>query len=285
MMHAAPLLSWRMDTGDGPAPAGAVALSERPLSARSVVASVLLGTDPPVMAASTLVRAGELFDLAEGTIRTALSRMASAGELRRVEDGRYELVGHLAQRRERQLASRHAAVRDWSGSWEMWVVGAQARPAGQRAELRRAARSLRLAELRDGVWLRPDNLSSGGPADEAARDAVVAQASHFWVRPDDEVELVRALWDIGGWNDGALELRRRMHQIRERLGDDDLGALQPGFLLSASVLRHLNEDPLLPAELRLAVAPSRDQTYALRRDYDTYDHSYRQLLRRWLSAG
>lgn len=254
------------------------------MSARSVVASVLLGTDPPVMSASTLVRAGELFDLAEGTVRTALSRMTSAGELRRDDEGRYELVGHLAERRERQLASRRAPVRDWLGTWEMWVISAHARPADQRAELRRAAKSLRLAELRDGVWLRPDNLAVGGAAIDAAREVMASQAARFAVQPDDDCALVATLWNIDDWNEAALELRRRMHEHRERLQTDDLSALQPGFILSAAVLRHLNADPLLPAELRMATAGRSDQTSALRRDYEAYDSAYRQLLRRWLSA-
>ena len=47
----------------------------RPLDARSVVLSTLLGTDPPRMPVARLVRAGEIFGLRPGTVRTALTRM------------------------------------------------------------------------------------------------------------------------------------------------------------------------------------------------------------------
>ncbi len=56
---------------------------ERPLTARSIVASALLGTHPPVLRGQLLVRLGELFGVAEGTTRVALSRMVAAGELDR----------------------------------------------------------------------------------------------------------------------------------------------------------------------------------------------------------
>ncbi len=66
--------------------------AERPLTARSLIASTLLGTHPPVLPGRLLVRLGELFGIAEGTTRVALSRMVAAGELE-TEDGRYRLVG------------------------------------------------------------------------------------------------------------------------------------------------------------------------------------------------
>ena len=249
-----------------------------PLTARSVVASVLLGTHPPVMSARALVQSATLFGLAEGTVRTAVSRMVAKGELSRRDDGRYELAGHLAARQERQSASRSPELRQWSGNWEMWVVGASAREAPERAELRRSARALRLGELRDGVWLRPDNLD---PARLPAESAVLAdQARRFSTQPNHDDELPGQLWDLTAWNDEAVELRRQMAAVHRRLDDDDTQALAPGFLLAAAVLRHLNEDPLLPDEL----LPRNWQGGRLRFDYAAYDSSYSALLTRWLLA-
>src|SRR4051812_31262220 len=65
--------------------------STRDLTARSVLLSVLLGSDPPQLPVQLLVRTTELFGIAEGTTRTALSRMTSAGEVRG-GDGVYRLV-------------------------------------------------------------------------------------------------------------------------------------------------------------------------------------------------
>ncbi|HJR38673.1 MAG TPA: PaaX domain-containing protein, C- domain protein, partial [Nocardioidaceae bacterium] len=67
------------------------------LTARSVLASVLLGTEPPWLPTRLLVRTAELFGIADGTARVALSRMLSAGEAV-AEDGGYRLIGRLAER-------------------------------------------------------------------------------------------------------------------------------------------------------------------------------------------
>jgi phenylacetic acid degradation operon negative regulatory protein len=250
--------------------------SERPLTARSVLASTLLGTEPPVLPPHALVRAGEVFGLAEGTVRTALSRMATAGEVVRLDDGRYELAGHLVERQARQRASRTPPPSAWSGAWEMWVVGAGARASTERAELRRAALTLRLAELRDGVWLRPDNLDPD--RFPAAREVLSGQCRRFRTQPDHDGELAAELWDQADWSRQARELRRRMAGLEGRLRDGDADALRPGFVLAAAVLRHFNIDPLLPPELR----PRDWQGEALRRDYDRYDTIYRALLVQWL---
>ncbi|MFV0316929.1 MAG: PaaX domain-containing protein, C- domain protein [Microthrixaceae bacterium] len=264
-----------------------------PLSARSVVASVLLGTEPPVMAPRALVRAGELFGLAEGTVRTALSRMTSAGELERDDTGRYRLVGHLVERQRLQQASREPQLREWGGVWEMWVVESTGRAPAQRADLRLAARSLRLAELRDGVWLRPDNLSrpsrdapSGGPGgsdktagSDGAAETMATQARRFVAYPDRDDELASELWDLDGWDSAALKLRREMHSVARRLQDPDAEALRDGFVLAAAVLRQFNSDPLLPVEL---CGPNH-QGRILRADFDSYDATFRKALRMWLA--
>lgn len=249
-----------------------------PLTARSVVASVLLGTEPPVMSSRALVRAGEVFGLAEGTVRTALSRMVGAGELRRDVDGRYELIGHLAQRQSRQLAGRRPDLGEWGGLWEMWVVDPVARPATERSELRRAARELRLAELRDGVWLRPDNLDPRRL--EGERATLAAQCRRFATHPDDDTALAEQLWDLDGWSNRATELRRQMAPLLVRLHDQDTEALRPGFVVAAAALRHLASDPLLPREL----LPRDWAGGRLRGDYETYDTAFAALLRRWLRA-
>ena len=64
-----------------------------------------------------LVRAGELFGFAEGTVRVALSRMVATGELQAVGTGRYRLAGHLLERQARQDESRRAPSRRWNGDW------------------------------------------------------------------------------------------------------------------------------------------------------------------------
>jgi phenylacetic acid degradation operon negative regulatory protein len=206
-----------------------------------VLASTLLGTEPPRLPVSRLIRAGELFGLAPGTVRTALSRMVGAGEARRDADGWYELQGPLLERQTAQRTGRDAAVGDWPGRWRQAVVVGGARSGVERADLRRAMRRLRMGELREGVWLRPDNL------------------------------------DPGRFPAGATALRRAMAGLVDRLEVGDTDALRPGFELSAAVLRHVSADPLLPRELW----PRHWPGPALRADYDRYDRAYRRLLRSW----
>ena len=59
------------------------------LSARSVIASTLLGTVPPRLPGRLLVAFAGEFGIQAGTTRTALSRMVDRGELRHLEGGRY----------------------------------------------------------------------------------------------------------------------------------------------------------------------------------------------------
>ncbi len=136
----------------------------RPLTARSLVASLLLGTVPPELAGQRLVRVGERFGFSETAIRVALSRMVAAGELT-ATGGRYRLAGDLLDRYGRQEEARRPHLRSWDGNWIIAVVGAAGgrRPAPERAALRRLLAGLRLAEWREGIWLRPDNLDGDRP--------------------------------------------------------------------------------------------------------------------------
>lgn len=286
----------KVSEADGPRPGAVDGIgAARPLSARSVVASTLLGVDPPRLPTRVLVRSGELFGISEGTTRVALSRMVSAGEL--VVDGdAHVLAGRLLVRQARQQASRSPVARPWTGDWTMAVVIESGRPVAARAELRRAMDTLRLAERREGVWLRPDNLDSGW-ADAA--DAVVdAQCQRFVVRldsdrrrrsgagPDDgpdrvaAAELAARLWDLDGWAARARDLQRELARLVVALDAGDTDALAPGFVLSAAVLRHLVSDPLLPPELLAGWGPEWPGD-SLRADYSRYDRAFKSLWRDW----
>lgn len=245
----------------------------RPLTARSVVASTLLGTTPPRLPARALVRAAELFGISEGTARVALSRMVAAGEL--VADGGwYELAGpSLLDRQQRQQRSRAAATERWDGVWLVAVVVAERRAAPERAELRDELRRARLGELREGVWLRPDNLGTEWPA-------VVAEQCTTLRAVDVDPELATRLWDLDGWAAAATRLRTRMKPLVRPLEQGSTGRLGEGFVVSAAVLRHLQADPLLPDEL----LPRRWPGAALRADYDRFDAAYRRVLRDWFRA-
>lgn len=252
----------------------------RSLTARSVVLSVLLGTDPPRLPVQLLVRTTELFGIAEGAARTALSRLRDAGVLS-AEDGWYAISSpQLLARQARQSASREAATGEW-GEPRLWMQALVA-PAGRRqpaarAALRAALAGARLGELREGVWLRPDNLGGRPAVSAEPADGVV------WLRStlDDaeEAALAGRLWDLAAWATRAEALVRRMDVLIDPLERHDRGELAEGFVLSADVLRHFQADPLLPAEILPPGWPGE----LLRQRYDTYDAAYRTVLAEWFA--
>jgi phenylacetic acid degradation operon negative regulatory protein len=237
-------------------------LGLRPLTARSVLLSTLLGLDPPELPAARLVATAGLFGIAEGTARVALSRMLRAGEA--VTDGaRYRLTGRLLERQARQASGRHPRPRAWRGRWHVAVVTTPGRPAAERAALRRAFSEGRMAEWREGVWVRPDNL-----------ERPVASDGVEWMSAQPDEPPIH-LWDLDAHAARGDALRRRLEE------PPDIDALAPGFVLSAAVLRHLAADPLLPTEL----LPQRWPNDALRAEYDEWDRAYRTLLATWHRAG
>lgn len=254
------------DTGGGPGPddraaSGPGAPVTRPLTARSVVLSTLLGHHPPELPVRALVRVGALFGTAEGTVRTALTRMVAAGDLEQ-HQGVYRLTDRLLARQARQDDSRAPRTRRWHGGWEIAVVTSDRRPAAERGALRAAMAELRMAELREGTWLRPDNLVRARPA--------VAAGQCTWLSgaPDgDPAELAARLWDLDGWARRARTLLAAM---------DSAQGPAERFPVAAAILRQLLTDPVLPARL----LPDDWPGAGLRSRYDDFERELRTLLLR-----
>ena len=196
--------------------------------------------------------------------------MVTAGEAITDGSGRYRLAGRLQQRQARQTASRSGRTAPYAGAWSLVVVTTTGSTAEVRTARRRALAYARLAEMREGVWTRPENVAISLP-DDLARDIEVMEA-----RPADPRRLAGALWDLAAWAGRADQLRAGLGA----LPPDNPEALAPGFELSAAVLRHLQADPLLPGEL----LPDRWPGARLRDDYDRWDAQYRVTLRDWSRA-
>ena len=203
------------------------------LTARSVVLSVLLGAHPAWATAAELLRLTSDFGIREPTLRVALTRMVSGGDLVRSDDG-YRLSGRLLARQRRQDDALNPATRDWDGGWITAVVTTVGTDARTRAALRTALQDNRFGELREGVWLRPDNLDAELPA--IARRRVRVLRAH----DDNPAQLARQLWDLRDWSKTGHRLLGEMNAA------DDI----PGrFVVAAAMVRHLLTDPVLPAEL------------------------------------
>ncbi len=238
------------------------------MTARSVLASALLGEEPPELPVAHLIHLAGLFGINENRARVALSRMVRNGEVITDGSGRYRLTGHLLERQGRQTISRRGETRGWPGTWRMVVVTTSGLAAEDRSARRKRLSRARLAERREGVWLRPDNIALvPDPADDPDVDV-------FTVTPDgDPVQLARRLWDLDTWSKLSLDLLAQLEE-RTPVGPEDLA---PGFVLSASVLRHLQADPLLPGEL----LPSGWPGPSLRGAYEEWDRRYRRVLAAW----
>jgi phenylacetic acid degradation operon negative regulatory protein len=203
------------------------------MTARSVVLSVLLGAHPAWATAAELIRLTADFDIKEATLRVALTRMVSAGDLVRSEDG-YRLSDRLMVRQRRQDDAINPQRRPWDGTWMTLVITSVGIDARTRAALRTTLQQNRFAEMREGVWLRPDNVNITLPDDVLTR----ARVMHGY--DDQPSELAGQLWDLAAWATTGARLLEQMS-----VADDVPGR----FAAAAGMVRHLLTDPVLPDEL------------------------------------
>lgn len=139
-------------------------------------------------------------------------------------------------------------VKPWDGTWVTLIITSVGVDPKTRAAMRTTLQQNRFGELREGVWLRPDNLEVALPKNVMKRIRVLHS------RDDDPAVLARRLWDLPAWARTA-----------ERLLDDMATASDtPGrFVAAAGMVRHLLTDPVLPDEL----LPSDWPAKALRDSY------------------
>ncbi len=244
----------------------------RPLSARSVIASTLLGTHPPTLPAAVLVRSCEILGVAGGTARVAMTRMAANGELS-VHDGHYSLVGALLERQRRQDESRIGPVGGTDDRWSIFVVSSTQEPrsAADRSTMRTMFHRHRYGALRDGVWARPANLASL----DGARSVFGPHADHWLAEPVDPAATAAQLWDLRDWSTTAKNLQRAMAVGQRQLERGRRDSLPTNFALDAAVIRHLQADPLLPIQLLPRGWPGD----ALRARHREFDDSFNRLWR------
>jgi phenylacetic acid degradation operon negative regulatory protein len=203
------------------------------MPARSVVLSVLLGAHPAWASAADLIRLTSDFGIKEATLRVALTRMVGAGDLVRSADG-YRLSDRLLARQRRQDDAMRPRLRSWHGLWTTLIVTSVGTDARARATLRTTLQHRRFGELREGVWMRPDNL--GLELDEELRGRVrIVQA-----RDEAPTELAGQLWDLPSWARSGQQL------LADMSGAADIPAR---FVFAAAIVRHLLTDPVLPDEL------------------------------------
>jgi phenylacetic acid degradation operon negative regulatory protein len=225
---------------------GPQAASLEPLNARSIVLSVLLGSHPPQMSVGRILEFTTLFELADGTVRTALSRMVAAGDLVN-EGGIYRLAGRLVERQAQQDAGRHDPPSQWDGTWWTVAVVSDRRTMTERREFRSRATGSRLGELRPDLWLRPANIAIATDLP----DVVITRGPLITGNARD---LVARLWDLGELQHRSEIHRNALDRAAVQLETGVDRALADAFVALAGAQQFLRVEPQLPVELAPDVA-------------------------------
>lgn len=215
---------------------------------------------------------GALFGIAEGAMRTALSRMVAAGELD-VEDGKHVLGERLRRRQAVQDAGRRPAVEPWDGSWWFVTVDADRRPIGERRAFRRRMRDHRMGELRPDAWLRPANVTGPVPGE----GMLVVRGE---IAGRDPAALAGRLWDLEEISSRGAMLETLAAEACSSLRPGEPSALVDTFLVSVAVVRFLLTEPQLPASL---VGPDWPPD-ALRATYDRLEIAHRAVMSSFLAG-
>src|SRR6202000_2564384 len=205
------------------------------MTARSVVLSVLLGAHPACASAGELIRLTSDFGIKETTLRVALTRMVGAGDLIRSPEGS-RLSDRLLARQRRQDDAIDPRGRKWSGDWVMLIVTSVGSDARTRAALRTTMHDKRFGELREGVWMRPDNLELDLDPETGARGRLLRACD------DAPAERAAQLWDLAAWAEAGHRLLDEMTAAADIPGR---------FVAAAGTGRHPLTDPVLPDELLL----------------------------------
>ena len=121
----------------------------------------------------------------------------------------------------------------WDGTWLTAVVTAVGVDARGRAALRLMLQHARFAELREGVWLRPDNLADDIPAKPTDGSACCTPVTIPPLNWPPRSGTSRA----GADRPPASPRHGAASGVPER------------FAVAAAMVRHLLTDPVLPAEL------------------------------------
>lgn len=242
----------------------------RPLNARSIALSALLGTHPPTLTAGALVSLAELFGINGGTMRTALSRMVAAGDLT-ADGGRYTLSDRLVERQAAQDSGRRTPT-GWNGTWHTAIALADQRDLADRRQLRSVMANARFGELRPTVWIRPANV----PIPDLGPDWLATTGP---LNAPSSCELAARLWDLPDLARRADALDVRIVAAGATLDRDDPADIPPAFTLSAEVVRFLRSEPLLPDELTAQLTNGDWPVERLRRRYDDFERTLQSMLR------
>jgi phenylacetic acid degradation operon negative regulatory protein len=243
--------------------------TSRPLTTRSIMLSLLLGSHPPEMHVGALVDVARLFGVSGGTVRTSLSRMVDRTELV-ADGGKYRLSEKLLPRQAEQDAGRTRPEGRWDGTWFTAIVTAERRSDAERRRFRTRAVGSKFGELRPDIWMRPATTDPPSDLD----DTVITQGA---LVAGDDADLVGRLWDLAAIDRISFDLAADLDRAGDALEGAGADAIAPAFESLALALRQLRTEPQLPVELHPSDAGDR-----LRNRYHQVERSFRTTLADYL---
>lgn len=243
-----------------------------PLTARSIVLSSLMGSHPPRLPARALVVVGAHFGIAEGTVRTTLSRMVAAGELE-ADDSEYLLARRFRERQAVQDVALHAPAEPWDGTWRFVIVDAPRRSTAERRAFRSLMVEHRMGELRPETWLRPANIAGPSSVD----GALVVRGTIDGRSPKD---LAAHLWSLGDLAATGRKLVRVAGDACGWLETGDPHVLADTIFVSIATARFLRTEPQLPQ----AIVGNKWPPDELRVIYERLQRGHDELMRAFLTS-
>ena len=194
----------------------------------------------------TLLQFFEALDIHGSVVRTAMSRLAADGWLEREKVGRNSFFRLAASgRRTFEAATRHIydpPRSDWSGRFELLLIG----KAADRDASREALRNAGFGSPLPGVWVAPSGVAIPEEAASAIRLEVSAEDASGR-------RLLSESWPLDRTADAYLKFLKAFEPLRSWLARrsrlSGLEAFTARILLIHHYRRVVLRDPLLPVEL------------------------------------
>ena len=224
---------------------------------KRLILSLLSAPDMETVSVGHLIEWGQAFGIDGAATRVAVGRLARQGLIEPVERGVYTIGprGSLMAQTASHWAQAEERIGPWDGGWI--VVHTSHLGRSDKTALRARERAFRLygfAELVAGLWCRPDNLAqlleltrSDLQGFGLEPDAVIMQVREM---PGVSAETLYALWPRRALEAGYREHISAMSQSEKRVPSLDIAAAaRETFLVGEAVIKCINADPFLPAQM------------------------------------
>lgn len=228
---------------------------DRPITAKTLVLSMLQASRNQAMPVKTLILIGELFGFSGNRIRVCTARLLQEGTIQSDGRGLYQLSSKAAR------VSRYIdrwwqgenRLKHWSGDWLCCLLP---KMAGRKLSI--AVRGFDLLGFKEGLpglWVRPDNLTLELEEVTSLHAKVgKTEPGEMFVGSGFQRRLIEQwaenLWPVATILEKQLQFLEKMEQSANQL--DKMSpekALLESFLIGSEAIQLLVMDPLLPVEM------------------------------------